>query len=307
MRNLLAGLGVCLFAISAIAETNSTVNTINILAAENAWLAKAVSIADQIDNENGLRIIPMLGAGSVQALRDLSQIQSIDAAIVSSDSLIYAQTQGLIDTNDKSIKYVATLGSLDVLLVARKAIKNVTGLAGKRIATGPAQSATFATGELLLNAYEIPFSRVPKQGESGVQALLAGQADAVLILGGLAALTQLDPAKFHVLALAVPPDLQQIYLPTTLNYKNLSGLVAKNESIETVSVSMILAVHDWARGTSRYAALQRFEREFSKLQFGPSGNSFAQNVNGWVRHASAQELLDKNPTTSNITPTGGTP
>lgn len=307
MRNLLPALGVCLFAASALAETNSTISTINILAAEPAWLEKAAEIADQVDNENGLRIIPMLGAGSIQALRDLSQIQSVDAAIISSDSLAYAKTQGLIDAKDKSIKYVASLGSLEVVLVARKEIKNVTALAGKRIATGPAQSAAFATGELLFNAYEIPFSRVPKQGTAGLQALLAGQTDAVLILGGLPALAQLDAKKFHILALAMPPNLQQIYKPATLDGKNISGLIAKNETVETLSVAMILAVHDWARGSSRYSALQRFEREFEKTQSGPEGGLFAEIVPGWTRHSSAQDLLDKKPATSLIIPTGGTP
>jgi hypothetical protein len=304
MRKLLPALWLCFVAGAAIAAPKSNSTTINILAGEASWLFNAAELADTLDHENGLRILPMLGGGSVLALSDLSHIQSVDAAIVSSDSLAYAKTQGLIALSDNSLKYVATLDRLNILLITSKDIKNVTGLAGKRIATGPAQSASFATGELLFGAYEIPFTRIAKQGVAALQELQTGHADAALILGNTDILAKLDATKFNILPLVLPPNLQGIYQASTLNAQDFPGLIGKSKAIYTLSTSLILAVHDWPRGSNRYFDLQRFEQELYKAA--PAGtNALNAPVLGWALHSSAQSVLSTHAPL--ITPTGGTP
>jgi uncharacterized protein len=314
MRKLLPALAVCvLTTVGSVgyAEPKSQSVYVNVLAGETAWLNQAAAIAEKLDHENGLRILPMLGAGGVQALLDLAEIPSIDAAIVASDSLAYAKSQNLISEKDASISYVAKLAPLEVVLLTRNDIKNVTALAGKRIATGPAQSATFATGEILFNALEIPFKRVPQQGDAALKALLAGQADAALILGTQFSKSTLGSGKFHILNIPMSPSLNAVYQPAILTSQQFPGLLAQNDSVETVASSLTLAVHNWPRGSNRYGILRVFEAELYKAQGDGLSANLAAIVLGWTRHSSAQDLLDQtqigSEATQLVTPTGGEP
>jgi uncharacterized protein len=272
----------------AQAETKSTDNVVGLLAGEAEWLPQANVLAAALAHEDGLRVLPIMGAGGVQALQDLSQLQYVDAALVSSDSLAYAQQQKLLSGK---LAYVARIAPLDVVLIARRGLNNVTALAGKRIATGPAQSSGFATGELLFGALEIPFLRVPAQGRNAVAALMAGKADAALVLGSDLASAALSDARFHLLSLPLPTQLSEIYQPATLTSQGVK--------VETVSVSLTLAVFDWPRGSPHYNVLKRFEAQLFKL---PGMDAVATDVPGWTRHSSAQDALS-----STITPTGGEP
>lgn len=313
MRRFSAALGVCAFAaLNSVAfAAPKTDIYVTILSGEAAWLPISAAIAEKLDHENGLRILPVLGAGGVQALVDLSQIPSIDAAVVASDSLAYAKSQNLVSNDNNSLSYVAKLSPLDLVLITRSTIKNVTGLAGKRIATGPAQSAGFASGELLFNALEIPFKRIPKQGDAAIQALVDGQADAALILGTSFNKTMLANGKFQVLSLTMPPNLESVYQPALLNAQQLPGLIAKAGSVETISASLTLAVKDWPKGSPHAVNLAAFIAELYKAQGDGLAVNLAASVPGWTRQKSTKELLGQIRTGADtphlITPTGGEP
>ncbi len=313
MRKLSAALGVyCVVAISPLflAKANAADTVLSIMAGEPEWMAGLAKLASQLDHENHLRILPVLGSGGVQALTDLMQIPNVDAAIVASDTLAYALAQNLIPES-KSVSYIAKLAPLDVVLIAKTELKNVTALAGKRIATGPAQSAGFATGEILFGALEIQFMRVPQQGELALAALLSGQADAALILGTSFQKSAMSDGRFHILDVPMPPTLNEVYQPAILNAEILPGLIAKGKTVESVSASLILAVQNWPRVSSHSSALKIFETELYKSQTVGISENLAASVLGWNRHITAQDLLNKSQTKSTtsliITPTGGEP
>ena len=314
MRALLPMFGLCAFLLSSSfvgAETKPQDSVIGLLAAETQWLGAANKIAAKLDHENGLRIVPMLGAGSIQAFQDLANLPMIDVAILSSDSLAYAAQQDLLRGQKDKFSYVARLAALDVVLVARRDISNVAGLDGKRIATGPAQSAAFATGELLFNAMNISFSRVAKQDEAAIDALNNGEADAALFLGTELSTAALSDGRFHVLGLQIPASLSKIYQPAILTSRDLPGLVAGKQSVETLATSLTLAVHDHPRDAVHAKALQNFETMIFKLSVGDGSSNLAAAVPGWTRHVEAQKILDQsqaaNILNTTITPTGGKP
>ena len=309
MRKISAALGVCcgvaffapLMTQAAMADT-----VISVIAGEPEWLAQAAQLAHHLDHESKLRILPILGVGGVQAISDLLQLPDVDAAIVASDSLAYARTQNLIP-NNKSIAYIAKLAPIEVVLIARVKIKNVTALAGKRIATGPVQSAGFATGEILFGALEIPFMRVPQQGELALAALLSGQADAALILGTSFQKSALSDGRFHVLNVTMPPALAAIYQPAILSSETLPGLIAQGKTVESVSAALTLAVQNWPRNSTRSTKLKIFETELYKSRSAAISENLSATVLGWKLHSTAQELLDQAHTRSLSTPTGGKP
>lgn len=314
MRALRPALWLCalLMTGSAVqADTKTQVSIIGLLASEPQWLPAAEKIAAKLDHENGLRIVPMSGVGGVAALQDLANLPLVDVALVASDSLAYAAAQDLLHGQKDKYNYVARLAALDVVLVSRRSIGNVAGLAGKRIATGPAQSAAFATGELLFNAMNISFARVAKQDDAAIEALNSGEADAALFLGTELSTAALSDGRFHVLNLQIPPSLAGIYQPAILTSRELPGLVTGKQSVETLSASLTLAIFDRPRDGPHRNALQNFETMMFKLFAGDGSGNLAAAVPGWKRYAEAQKIIEQaqaaNIQNLTITPTGGKP
>ncbi len=297
MRTLLPALGLLAFLSSigpATAEQNN--NVVGLLVGEPEWLQQANNLAKALDNEDHLRVLPIVGAGSVQAMQDLSQLQSVDAALVAADSLVYARGQKLTSGN---FAYITSVAPLPVVLIARHGIDSITALAGKRIATGPAQSAGFATGELLFGSLEIPFLRVPSQGSAAIDALMSGRADAALVLGTDVAKIALQDERFHIISMPLAPQLAETYHATTL--------LLNGQKADTVATTLVLAVFDWPRSSPHYATLQKFETQLFKIPKSEISQQFENDVPGWTRHSSVQKLLGQNPATPTITPTGGKP
>jgi uncharacterized protein len=272
------------------AENDANFNSISILAGEPEWLSLIQRLAGQLDHQSQLRILPMLGRGSVQALNDLSQLRSVDIALVSSDVIIYAQMQGLLSDPTKSYAYIGTLQKLPVVLVARKQIANLTGLAGRKIATGPAQSGSFATGELVLGSLGIPFARVAESGSGAISSLTDGRADAALLLG-TEGLQSLDAQRFHVLPLPVPKELQTHYSPALLSQDVLGDLNRGQGDLESFSVTLTLAVLNWPVGHANSLRLKHFADVLWSAEALPLGTNLAADVPGWQRHGSAAQAL----------------
>ena len=314
MRAILSAVGLCSFLIStsfAGAETKSQETVIGLLAAEPQWLAAATKIATKLDHENGIRVVPMLGAGGLRALNDLENLSVVDAAIITSDALIYAVQQDILNGQQAKFSYIARLSAVDVVLIARRDIANVEGLSGKRVATGPAQSAAFATGEMIFNGLNIQFTRVAKQDEAAIDSLNNGEADAALILGTDISTAALSDGRFHVLKLQIPPQLAKIYQPAILTSRELPGLVVGKQSVETLATSLTLAVFDRPGDLAHAKSLQNFTSMMFKLSASDSGGNLAAAVPGWKRHAESQRVLDQsqanNMNKATITPTGSKP
>ena len=306
MRKLLLGLGLLALSFNS-ASAGPAETAFTILVGEPAWLADTSLLARKLDHENALRVLPMVGTGSVQALQDLGRFREVDSALITSDSLAYVRAQSLLAPQVEKFTYIAALRTLPVILVARRNIANVTMLAGKRIATGPADSASFATGEMLLGAMEVPFLRVPQAQEKAVEALASGKADAALILGTPFNLERLAGANFHILPLVLPQQLATIYQPAKLTSKEVSGLIAVTDKLDTVSTSLIIAVNETALNQDQRRNLKLFETEFFHQVTSEDASAVNAEVPGWQREANAAALLKTSTINSTITPTGAQP
>lgn len=306
MRKLLLGLGlVCGCASTALAGPAETAFTI--LVGEPSWLADSANLARKLDHESALRVLPMLGTGSVQSLQDLGQFKEVDSAIVTSDSLAYVQAQSLLAPQDEKFTFITALKTLPVMLVTKRNITNLTQLAGKRIATGPADSAPFATGELLLGAMEVPFLRVPQAQERAIDALATGKADAALVLGTPLNLDRLAANNFHVLPVVLPQQLEQIYQPAKLSAKEAPGLIAGQDKLDTVATVLILAVNESKLNADQRQDLKLFETQFFHQATGLDAGILSAEVPGWQRDPQAASLLKSSPLNATITPTGAQP
>lgn len=292
MHKLLLGFAsvVCLICSPAMAGDERA--TIGLLAAEPQWLDEASVVAAALQHHDGMRVLPVLGVGAIQGLSDLALLDSIDAAILPLDVLTYARAQGLAPARAGSISYLARLQPLTWVLLARKDYRVVADLAGMRLATGPTGSAGFVAGELLFNAANLNFSRVPLDGEHALAALRDGKADAALVPLEVAAASTIPTNNIHVLELQVPSALASTYVPAIMSANNLPHFLAGTNTRQSIAAPLAIMVFDWPKSSTRSAKTKRFAKSlFEAPGMDALNTNLAATIPGWKRHASADAAL----------------
>src|ERR1700727_2851175 len=73
-------------------------------------------------DDGTLRVLPMLGKGSLQNLSDILYLKGVDVGFVQSDALAYAKQHGMLPNLTQSIRYIAKLYDEEVHVLARKDI-----------------------------------------------------------------------------------------------------------------------------------------------------------------------------------------
>jgi TRAP-type uncharacterized transport system substrate-binding protein len=288
-------------ALPALAQDKLSQNTIMLLAGESRWLAEANTITNELTHENGLKLLAVQGNGCVESAADIMQLSSIDAGVVTADCVQYAKAQGLLPATENDMTYVSRLATLPIYIITKRDNKTLTSLAGQRIATGPAHSAIFATGELLLGGMGLPFQRIPKSDDDALALLAQGQADAVLMLGALSSTIELDPGRFHIIGLSTPIELANDYATTLMPQATLQGLSAFD--VETIATPLLLVTRQTKTSSDK---MKSFVSAFINLQATSTDapTRFAP-VNGWKRNLSAaQELKQRKLEPGNNSPQG---
>jgi uncharacterized protein len=283
---------------SRLAEINQ--KTLTLLSGEPAWFSDTLDISHSLTHEGDLRILPLHGQGCIESAVDVLQLTTVDVALLSADCVEYARRQNLIQNASKKLTYIARVKVLPILLLTRRDIPNLTALAGRRIATGPAHSATFASGELLLGGLELPFTRVAQSGAAAIKLLESGATDAVLLQGTEALDGALDPKRYHLLGLSAPQSLTTTFAPALLDGAALKGLGGEQTSLETVSTSLLLAVYNWPRQSAKAKKIKQFsDTYFAQQAIGEGALELSATVPGWQRNDTSQRALE---TLTNTTP-----
>jgi hypothetical protein len=285
---------------SSAASVDVNSRSVGLVAGDDAWLPRIVTMGRELNNEQGLRILPIATAGCMQSAADVMRLDHVDVSLLTTDCVVYAEQQGLLPDAVNKLAYVARVEALPIILVTRKDVKTITALAGKRIATGPADSAAFATGELVLGGMGLPFKRVAKSGALALSALQAGDADAALLLGLEHLPVSFDAQNFHALGLAAPATLTDVYAPILLEPAQLRGL-SDEQSFETISAALTLVSPRKPRSAVQAKRITLFSKIYMENQQ-VNGNAaqLSTNITGWKRHtssAAALEALDINTET----------
>lgn len=249
-------------------QAEARTQTLRILAGEPHWLPMLSKLAEDVEHRGGLRIVPGVGRGSLQALADLGNLPGTDAALIPADSLDYAKAQGLLQGRRDDFSYIARMAVLPVVLVTHRSIGSLTLLANRKLCTGPAQSAAFATGELVFSALGVPFVRVAKSHSEALHALQKGEAEGALLIGTEALNQGVALTDHHILPLPVPQGLESVYATHRLDKRDLPSLPVDAPPLDTISIDLLLATLKAPQSSESKAAIKQLIAELydSKLQ-----------------------------------------
>ena len=264
----------------------------------------AADIAQVLDDGDRLRILPMMGSGSVQNIADLIYLKGIDVAIVHTDVLTQTMQSGTIP-RQASIQFIAKLFQEEIHILARKEIASLNDLTGKVVAIGPMGSGSELTAAALLDTFHIMANITHDTQWVALERLRHGEIAAMFVIGGrpVPVLQAIEPGTgLHFIPIPLTAPLVDLYVPTSLDHQSYPSLVPAGPPVDTVAVGSVLITLGTPADTARARRVNRFvdmlfERfdQFRHPGFHPKWQevNLSAQIPGWTRYPEAQTLLRK--------------
>ena len=261
-------------------------------------------LASVLDDGNKLRVLPIVGRGSVQSVADILFLQGVDLGIVRADTLDYLEKKGFAKDIKRQFTYVTKLYNEEMTIIAPKSTRTLKDLEGKTVSVDLPNGGTFVTALTVAERVGLKANFVYIEQRIAMEKLKKGEIDAVVVVGGkpyksVSGFT--NDGRFHLVTVDYEKPLQGDYLPASLTAKDYPNLIAEGETVDTIAVPAVLAAYNWAPGSERYRKLSQFvEAFFTKFPafqnapFHPKWKevSLAAPLSGWTRLPYAQQWLD---------------
>ena len=261
-------------------------------------------LASVLDDGNKLRILPIVGRGSVQSVADILFLQGVDIGVVRADTLDYLERKGFAKDIKKQFTYVTKLYNEEMQVIAPKSVQTLRDLEGKRVSVDLPDGSTFVTVLTVAERIGLKADWRYIEQRIAMEKLKAGELDAVIVVGGKpykSVSSFANDGRFHLVKVDYEKPLQTDYLPATMTSKDYPNLIPDGETVDTIAVPSLLAAYNWAPNTERYRKLSQFvDAFFTKFPtfqhppFHPKWKevSLSAPLAGWNRLPYAQQWLD---------------
>jgi TRAP transporter TAXI family solute receptor len=261
-------------------------------------------LASVLDDGNKLRVLPIVGRGSVQSVADILFLQGVDIGIVRADTLDYLERKGFAKDIKKQFTYVTKLYNEEMQIIAPKSINSLRDLEGKTVSVDLPNGSTFVTVLTVADRIGMKANWVYIEQRIAMEKLKKGEVDAVIVVGGKpykSVSSFSNDGRFHLVKVDYEKPLQGDYLPASLTSKDYPNLIAEGETVDTIAVPALLAAYNWAPNSDRYRKIANFVDafftkfpQFQNPPFHPKWKevSLAAPLPGWTRLPAAQQWLD---------------
>jgi TRAP transporter TAXI family solute receptor len=252
-----------------------------------------------------LRVIPMVGRGSVQNIDDLLFLKGVDFAIVQEDVLAHFALTEDGQRKAKQIRYVTRLHNEEVHVLARAGIASISDLAGRKVSIGAPGSGHALTASVLLRQYRLNVEQLSLDGPTSLLKLRKGEIDAMIYVAGkpvelFQKLNRTDGLHFLPVD---EPSLRDFYADTELLPNDYRDFI--DRPVKTVMVAAVLAAFgsfqdSSDRGKKSCAFVTQFFGKMHELRLPgrhPKWNEvdIYAGVKNWQRLSCATAWLTNNP------------
>jgi uncharacterized protein len=284
-------------------------NTIAVVSGNvnGTYLSIAYDLSAVLDNGDEFRVLPVIGKGGGQNIKDVRFLKGIDLGITQSAILNSYRKSGEIGAFDDKIVYLAKLFNEEMHLIVRanSGISMIDQLAGRKVNFSDVGSGTQLSAREIFSKLEIQVQEVNLPQGDALEKLKSGEiAATILIAGKPTASTQRLSATdgFRILPVPYRKSLQTEYLPATFTSSDYPGLIEPGQTVDTIAVDAVLIAFNWPKGTDRYRRIQSFVDQFfpklAEFQKSPrhpkwKETNLAATVQGWKRFEGADEWLRK--------------
>jgi TRAP-type uncharacterized transport system substrate-binding protein len=239
-----------------------------------------------------VRVLPISGHGATENVRDLLYLRGVDLAVLNSDVLAFLDLTGQYPDARRRLRYVTHLFDQKVFLLVRNGINVMDDLRGRRLVVLSEAGGGRVTARALFGLSRVDVTvEAMGPGEVLDDAGLA-RFDGALLLSDDVARIRLGARmrqEYHLLPIPMTPELQKSYRGAVIDTQEAAGFSRTN--VETVAVSALLAVFNWAPSQGRYPDVANFiaamYQNFKGLRQ-PSNSIWRQadisaTIPGWTR------------------------
>lgn len=269
-------------------------------------LTIAYDIAQVVDDGNDLRVLPIVGQGAAQSVKDVMFLKGVDMGVTQANILKHFAKTGELGPNFvNEIVYVAKLFTEEVHIIVPSDVTDIHELSGKPVSLGEPGSGTAITGNLLLEALGVDVKELHLSDAVAIEKLKAGEIAAAIVMAAKPGTTVANlTAEDHLKLLPIPytKDLEDSYYPANFGHDDYPALVADGENINSVSVCTVLVAFNWSQDSVRYRRVAKFVDaffdNFDKFLESPHHPkwrdvNFAATLEGWHRSPASQAWIDR--------------
>ena len=282
-------------------------NTIAVISGNlNAtYVTIAYDLSAVLDDGDEFRVLPVIGKGGGQNIKDVRFLKGVDLGITQSNLLGYYKRTNELGVIDDKIVYIAKLFNEEMHLIvhADSGINSIHDLAGRKVNFSDVGSGTQLSTRDIFERLGIKAVELNMGQGDAFEKLKSGEIAATVLIAGkpTGSTSKLKAAEgFRILPVAFEKPLQQDYLPATLTHEDYPGLIAPSQKVDTIAVGAALIAFTWPKGTDRYRRIQKFVdtffprlAEFQKPPRHPKWReaNLAAVLPGWKRFEGAEEWL----------------
>jgi len=264
------------------------------------------TLLDAGERYEEMRVVPVVARGKEQNLWDILYLKGVDIGFVQSDILSYLDDDPRIASIKNRIRYICVMFPEEVHIIARKDIKSIQDLAGKKVSINAKGTGSSVVGTLLFRRLGIKAELVNEDTNRAIARIKKGELAAhfnVLAKPARPVLRIKKEDGLHLLPIPLTEEISELYLPATFNSEDYPELVPAGMEVQTISVGNVLAVFNWPADHPRYKKVAKFvDAFFSRFDelkqpgFHPKWKdvNLAATIPGWQRFKAADDWLAKN-------------
>ena len=286
-------------------------NTVSIISgspgSDATYLQVAYDLAAVLNDGENLRILPVVGVGGSQNIRDVRSLKGIDIGLTQVSILNnFRRVNETLAVNDDKIVYVAKLFNLEMHLVGRAGIKSIEQLKGQKVNLDELGSGTNYSMRDVFKRLGIEIQEVNMPQSLATEKVKSGEIAATVLVAGkptlsMSRLRASDGIQFVPIPYAKP--LSTDFLPTELTHDDYPDMIPAGQSVETIADGAVLIAYNWPKNTDRYRRVETFINTFFPRigEFGQPPHhvkwrevNLAASLPGWTRLESAEAWLNSN-------------
>ena len=273
-----------------------------------AWLTIAYDLSAVLDNGNDFRVLPVIGRGGEQNVRDVRYLKGVDLGITVTPVLTKFRASGELGNIDDKVVYITKLFNqeMHVLVRADSGITSLEQLRGKTVNFSDAGSATQQSAREVFKRLNIEVKEVNTGQADAYEAMKRNEMAGTILSNAMPspAIARLRPTDgFRLIPVPYSKQFHEDYYPATISSENYPNLIPKGQSIDTIAYGSMIVAYNWPKGTDRHRRIAQFVdnffSNFGSFQKPPRHPKWrevnlAAQVPGWKRFDAAEEWLAKN-------------
>src|ERR1700692_2899765 len=171
---------------SAATKQALNANTVTLISGTigGTYVQFGADLASVLDDGNKLRVLPIVGRGSVKSVAAILFLQDVDLGIVRADTLDYLERKGFAKDIKKQFTYITKLYNEEVHVIASKSIHNLRELDGKTISVDLPNGGTFVTALTVFERLGLEPHVVYIEQRIAMEKLKKGDLEACIVAGG---------------------------------------------------------------------------------------------------------------------------